>query len=276
MLSPNETRIGHIGFGDHRFRGYSVLNELIDSTDGLALTWLGISGRSLLSEERDIIRLMTLAATAADARVWPVKITRLLSAYGNAYAGFLGGQLATPSERIGAGSLERTAHTLKEFMDAIEDKGGEIDATTITPLLLKYLEKNPILNGFGVPFRDVDERLVALMKRISGHPAEKKPFWRLAAVLMTLMRELKKVEPNVGIAMGALLLDLGIPPEKAAIVCSILMMSPLFAAHALEASQPEYNHWRALSADQINYTGTPRRSLQGENLTRYRRPSVPR
>jgi hypothetical protein len=261
MSNSTLSKIGQIGFDDHRFRGKSVLNHLIDHEDAISLIWLGLTGNSLLAEERQVLAWMAGAATAADARVWPLKITRLLSSYGNAYAGFYGGQLATPSDRIGAGSLHKSTQSLKELMNAIEMHGGQITAETLKPILAKYLEKNPRINGFGVPFRKTDERLDAFLKRIQGHPFADRPYWKLACLLMKQMREFKGVEPNMSLAVAAVLLDLGIPAHQASFVCSLLIMSPAFSSHALEGSLHEFHHWREISAQQIRYVGKPMRKL---------------
>ena len=258
LKKQTQTKIGHIGFGDHRFRGRSVLNDLIDRADPLEVTWLGITGKTLSPEDKQLLSWMTTAAVAADARVWPLKISRILSSYGNPYAGFFGAQLATPSDRIGAGSLSKASLALQTILNELDLRSLEINEENVKPILLNYLETYPVLNGFGVPFRKKDERLEAFLVRFKGHPSEQKPHWKLTSVLISLMSELKGVQPNFGIAVAALLMDMGITADLTPFVCSVVIMCPCFSSHAVEGAQKEFRHWSEIR--EITYEGKPRRS----------------
>jgi hypothetical protein len=111
-----------------------------------------------------------------------------------------------------------------------------------------------------VPFRDEDERLVALRPLLADHPVTRRPMWRLAAQVERAMRARGGVRPNIVLAVAALFLDLGVAPHRAGMLLGALM-APSFAAHALEAADHDGALLQELPPAAIDYQGTaPRRS----------------
>lgn len=78
------------GAYDHLFAGYEVFGELLGDESVAGLLALSV-GMPKLSQE-DVATLNDLAAVnmLCDPRIWPVKLSRLVSSYGSALHGFCG------------------------------------------------------------------------------------------------------------------------------------------------------------------------------------------
>jgi hypothetical protein len=72
-----------------------------------------------------------------------------------------------------------------------------------------------------VPFRDRDERLAALERLVARRGIDDRPFWRLQRALAAMVVERRKLEPNIGLGVAAVCLDLGLRETE---------LGPLFLA----------------------------------------------
>jgi len=175
----------------------------------------------------------------------------VLASFGNAYAGHFGAQLANFSERMGPGTASMTAASLEWLAARVAEGASVADAVALHP---------GRIGGFGVPFRDQDERLVGLMKLIIDHPARARPMWKLHEQVVEVMRGQHQLASNVVFPLTALLLDLGIPARRMGMFLSLLM-APTFAAHALEAADHDAAYLREIPPSAIDYRGRVARSL---------------
>lgn len=252
-------RVGHIGDTDNRFCGGAVFAQLaaeVEHPTDLLLRGLGVP--TLSADDREVVRCMTLAATSADARVWPLKLTRLLAAYGNPYAGHYGAQLGAFGERMGPGATTRAATALAALATVVGDALEDPDV--VTRAVTTHLAAHQRIVGFGVPFRPHDERLRGLRQLLAGHPATRRPRWRLHDAVIVVMRREHQLEPNILWPLAALMLDLGVAPARTSLLASLLT-THVFAAHAVEAAADDGVLLRELPAAAVTYRGRPPRPL---------------
>lgn len=260
-MKPISTRVGLIIDGDNRFLGKSVFEDwatMLSSPTEAVMAALGVE---VNAENAEAFRLIALCGMSPDARVWPLKLTRLLSSWGDAVAGFFGAQLVTAGRVMGPGAAGGAAQMLSWF-DA--HLGAEPSAPEVAEALATWKRERPgPLQGFGVPFRPVDERRAAMIKLSHGRPVSKRRFWQLH---LRLAEALPTVPPNVALCFAALLLDSGVPPEHCGLATSLLM-SHVFLAHAIEGSKTDgaVNEW-PVSA--LEFHGTPARRVgDGQRAT---------
>lgn len=248
------TRVGLIGDGGDRFLGRAVYTEMAaevrSPSDALALAF-GLP--SLTDLDREALRFVALCTMSPDPRVWPVKLCRLLSSYGDATAGFFGAQLGAAGVAMGPGVTRDSAMGLA-FVAAHRDQLG-IDEAMAT---WRAAHRGRFA-GFGVPFRPEDERLLALRILMAGHPLAERPFWKLHLEVVEAAARVAPEQPNIVIAMAAILLDVGVAPERCGVAVSTLMPHT-FLAHALEAAETDGAALNALPASAVDYRGVAPRS----------------
>jgi hypothetical protein len=259
-------RAGHIGDRDNRFCGHGVFTDLRAAIrDPFELVALAFGVR-LAEGDREVVRCMALALCSPDARVWPLKLARTLAAYGNPIAGSFGAQLASDSDRMGPGTAAGAAASLVWLAEELAAAGvdASTDDATLDAALAAAVERHRAcrgrIMGFGVPFRAEDERLLALREMLAGHPATRRPTWRLFERLARVMRGHGGLAPNIVIALAALLVDLGLAPHRAGMFFAMIM-APNFCAHALDAADHDRGLLIELPSEALAYQGpAPRRS----------------
>ncbi len=249
-------RVGHIGDVDNRFCGAAVFAELATTTvNPIDLMARAFGMPALDDDGRELLRCVALAVVSPDARVWPLKMTRALASYGNPYAGFFGAQLGSASDRMGPGTAAVGAASLVWIRQQV---GAAPTAEAVAAAVAEHVATRGRIAGFGVPMRPEDERLLGLRTLLERHPARDRPNWRLHLLVADAIRASQQLEPNIVIALAALLLDLGLAPHRAGIFVSV-MMAPTFVAHALEASDHDGPYLRELPMAAIEDRSTPPR-----------------
>lgn len=254
-MEPITTRVGLIIDGDNRFFGRSVFEEwaqLVRSPSDALLISLGVN--ELTDVAREGVRLIALCLASPDARVWPLKLTRLLSSWGDPVAGYFGGQLVTAGKVMGPGAGTSAALCLQWLLHQVGEGASQEE---VSSAVARWKAENPgPIGGFGVPFREHDERRVALLRFVGDGPISKGRHWRLHHQLVEAMAP---VRPNCAISFSAILLDIGVAPERCGLAFSVLMPH-VFLGHALEGSEDgaRLNDW---PASHVEYRGTARRQL---------------
>jgi hypothetical protein len=225
-------RVGHIGHTDNRFCGAAVFAELARQiVDPAELLALACGVRTMAAVDRDAVRVVALALTSPDARVWPLRLARTLACHGNPYAGMFGAQLINHNRRMGPGVISGAAAMLVWLRARTSD--GPDDGA-LDDALGEFLADHDRLAGCGVPLRDRDERLLAVHVLLADHAAAARPTWRYYQLVVAAVRR-RGVEPNVALTVAALLLDVGLAPSRCGPFAS-LMIAHTFTAHALEAA----------------------------------------
>lgn len=264
MTAPIDTRVGLIVDGDNRFFGRSAYGDwcdrMTDACDGI-LVALGVADPTPAA--REALRLAMLGTMSPDARVWPLKLTRLLASHGDPLAGFFGAQLVSAGKVMGPGAALHAARALRFVGDHVGDDPSDAALTAaLAAWKARCGGKNGGKNGgriggFGVPFRAVDERRVHLLRLIDGGPLAGGRYVRLHARVAAALRPL---EPNVALTVAALFLDIGIDAERAGVALAV-MMSHVFLGHALEAADQDGARLHDLPPAVVEYRGAaPRRT----------------
>lgn len=252
-------RAGHIGYHDNRFCGHSVFGDLAKTTRGPIDLLLLAFGLRVSDADLELVRAIALAVCSPDARVWPLKMARTLASYGDPVTAYFGAQLANAGDKMGPGTATGACRSLAWIAEQV---GADPSDEAVAAAVDRHLAERGRIAGFGVPFREEDERLVAMRPWLARHPAMLRPSWRLAAQVERVLRA-RGVRPNIVLAVAALFLDLGLPPPRAGMLLGALM-APGFAAHAIEAAEHDGPLLRELPRAAVDYQGAPPRRSPAE------------
>jgi hypothetical protein len=255
MVDPILTRLAHAEYGDNWFRGYSVNDDLAGAETWLGIVALGIAGRRLTEPERGLLDDLGVALTVADPRIWPLKLTRLVSSYGSTLTGLAAGALSLDEALIGHWTTGAAARFLREVRNVTT---GADDLLGIEEACRTRLAAPERLIGFGVPFRPVDERVVLLTKAIAARGRDQLEYWKLFGAVADAVLKLKGLRPNMTMAAAAACLDLGFDDRQTATIVSLLGMSD-FLANAAESAAQKPLALQRLDLASIRYVGHPPR-----------------
>jgi hypothetical protein len=246
------TRVGFARWEDHVLFGRSLFGEV--ANDGLAqLVVLLTSGRTLDPEDVALFEEIACCVCIVDPHVWPLKIARVGAAHGRFVPGLATGLLLFESDRVGPLTTSSAAQWLQALAVAA-------DAESFDSACARVLAPMRAVAGFGVPFRDEDERLVELARRAEKTHHAQGRYHRVFVRACEWMRANRDIPPNVSALCAALLLDMGLAPDAIAAVmlffCGLAQIP-----NAIEAAQQRAEVLRAVPEDAIAYEGpAPRRS----------------
>ncbi len=250
LTPPITTRVGVILDDDNRFFGRSVFHEWEGETRAPSDLVFAALGVDVDDHVRETLRLVAVCLTSPDARVWPLKLTRVLGSNGDAAAAFFGAQLVSTGRTMGPGTVSGAAALLSRTAGIADDDAFAAALADVRA------QSGGRLAGFGVPFREQDERLTGLRRLIEARPRHRAGrHWRALERAVAVV----KVAPNVALGVAALLLDCGVRPSLCGLGLSLLM-AHVFLGHAVEAGDTD-GALRALPASAVDYRGPPRRAL---------------
>src|SRR4051794_38104091 len=113
------TRSAHWGYDEHRYFGHAVFEELRGRESLADLTALSILGRRLSPETCALLDEAAVCLTMADPRIWPLKLTRVIAAYGRAVPALAAGLLIQEDARIGPWTMLKAAESLTDLKSQI-------------------------------------------------------------------------------------------------------------------------------------------------------------
>jgi len=253
------TGCAHWGWTEHRYFGHAVFGELLGPGTLTSLTALSVLGRALPADSLGVIDDMAVAVTLADPRIWPLKLTRLLASYGSAVAAMGGGLSVQEGARIGPWTAQQSAALLSQF--STELGGLEPVPESVRACVLRYLEKHRFVWGFGTPYREADERLIAFRKRIVARGRHTLPYWRLFDAISVVVVERCGAQPNMGMGLAAASLDLGLRVTEVGPLATTLMQH-MFVANAVEQASAPAPLLQKLPDAQVDYSGRPPRQSE--------------
>jgi len=251
------SRVALAGYGDHRYFGASLFEELLGEETVSGMIALSVGGRRLDADERATLDDLAVALSVADPRIWPLKLTRLVASYGGTIAGFAAGQLCLEGDLIGLWPSGVAAANLVEL--AIAAASCDADGAPPRDAIVRWLASKKRLVGYGIPFRELDERLEALRPRLAARGRTRARYWRLMEELSRVVHAERGLRPNIVVAAAALLLDMGFSPEQVGAIGYFLNVN-VFVAHAFEGATQRAAPMRELPAEAIDYVGRPPRT----------------
>ncbi len=249
------TRVGHAEHGDNRFRGHGVHDELTGALPYWSLISLAVGHRIMTTDECATLDALSVAACAADPRIWPLKAVRLGSAYGSATVGLCAGMLVTDGvhgPRMSTASAEillavRTAVGVDGTDDGLERALEPHFAVRVRPI-----------PGFGVAARGVDERVLAFDDWCTHNARVRGPYWRLMRRIEEIAVRRRRTPVNISGAVAAVLLDVGFAPAQVHLPAMFTVMQN-FVANAAEGASEAPTILRELPATVVTYVGVPAR-----------------
>jgi hypothetical protein len=249
------TRVSLAEWDEHLYFGHRLFEDLTGTLPLAGLVGMAVSGRRLDAEQCALLDEMAGSLGIADPHIWPLKVTRLASAYGRPLPAVAAGALLFDSDYVGPLAIGHCASALVAISEAI---GGTPDADRIRASTRAYLAKHGRICGFGVPFRDIDERLVALRRCVERRGRHVGHFWRMSKHVAEAVKQEKNIEPNIGLGIASAALDLGFEPRHIGVLAFAFTFPPQLANSVEGAAQaPEV--LRELPAEFIEYVGAPPR-----------------
>ena len=248
------TRVGRSLTGDYDHFGLRVFRDLAGSTSYLGLIAFAITGRRLSRDDEAVLDDLAVSSHVPEARVWPIKLARIGASLGRAMPGFLCASVALDCDLVGGRVAEDAATMLvdlREYLATTTDDDASIAA---------FIEPRKRLIGFGVPLREVDERVVSMRRCLERRERTNGAYWLLAERLWRVVKERRGVEVNIIGATAAIGLDLGFAPRDIVPIAAILLQ-PTLLANAVAGAVESPEELRCLPADAVRYVGpAPRES----------------
>jgi len=252
-----QTHVAHWGFDEHQYFGYAVFAELLPHESLMGLNALSVLGRRLSVNDCRVLEEAALALTMADARIWPLKLTRAVASYGRAIPAAAAGLLMLQDAQIGPWPAGKAAAMLSDFHARLQ---RDVTPEAATREVTRYLEAHGFLWGFGTPFRGRDERLAAFRHCIRARELDQRPHFRTFERIREAAAHLRNVEPNIVSALAAICLDMGLGVHEIGPLTTTLMQH-MFFAHAVEAAREQDPPLRLLPDGHVRYAGAgPRQS----------------
>lgn len=255
MQSPElelETQCAYWGWFDHRYFGHAVFEQLAGRTSVTGLVALSVLGRRLHEECLVMLDDIAVVCTLADPRIWPLKMSRLVAAYGATMPAVAAGCLILQSARIGPWKTEDAAAVLVELHHQIGDRLE--DDSAVDGALEGFFARNSVISGFGAPFHDHDERLLALRRRVRERGRDRLPHWLSMEAIANRVRATRSLHPNLGFGLAAALLDMGIAVAEVGALCTILCQH-MFFANAVEGARQSPQVLQKIPTSQVSYVG---------------------
>ncbi len=250
------TRVCRAGWDEHEYRGLRLFRDLAGKETLTGMFGLAVTGVRLSPELRGFLDDLSTVVGPPDPRIWPPKTTRLASAYGRALPAVAVGALVFESRDVGPMTCKDAADFFMALSDVVGDQLG--DSAVVEAATLELLTRFKRVAGFGVHFRPVDERLVALRKCIERRGLDKGRYWLLFDGAAAAIRKAKRIEPNFASAISAVMLDLGVMPDKLGLLVFAIVQH-VQMANCVEGAEQAPEILRRLPDEYIEYVGAPPR-----------------
>ena len=245
------TRTAHMGWDEHRYFGRAVFEDLTGKESLTYLTALSILGRELPRDCYPVLDDAACALVLADPRIWPLKLTRLVASYGSTVPAAAAGLLIEEDARVGPWACTKAAEELSSFEARI---GSRTEPEHVRSVVEEYLAAHRFVWGFGTPFRERDERLVAFRACITRRGKSEGRYWRTLGLIADEIREARRAAPNIAIAIAAAFLDMGMTPHQIGAMTAAIMQH-MFFAHAIEGAGDSGHVLRLLPDECLRYVG---------------------
>lgn len=244
--------MGHAGWTDHRHFGHSLFEELAGNVSSTGLIVLAATGKKIGKDSCHMLDDVAAILTVADPRIYPLKLVRLATSYGDPLAGLSAAVAAMQGAIVGPQISQDAACFLSEVADELGDE--PLDSPSLHRIIDGHFEKKGRISGFGVPFREEDERATALSRRVSSRGRTEGRYWKLQEAIARIVLESRNLACNVGLPVAGLSLDLGFRPEHLSALYTGLTIN-VFLANAVEGAHQAPAVLRRLPQSSIEYRG---------------------
>src|SRR5690349_4236901 len=206
------TRTAKWAFDEPRYFGHRAFSDLMGRESWTGLIALSILGYRLSPELCGVLDDAAGALTLADPRIWPLKVTRLVGTYGSMLPALSAGMLMENDARIGPWTCVGAAEALRALH--VDLAGDCDDPVRVRQVVADYRKAHRFVSGFGTPYRDRDERVIAFRTRMERRGRTQLPYYRTMQAVAVAMKETTKAEQNIGGVLAAVLLDMGLAPPE--------------------------------------------------------------
>ncbi len=251
MTATLPTRVGIARWTEHELFGRRLYGELLGNVDLGQWIVLGTTGKLLAAEDSPVVTALAITLGIIDPRIWPLKVTRVASAFGRFTSGVACGALLYDSATLGPHTGTRAAHFLCDVARG-RDAGASLEAAVDAAM------DRQSAPGFGVPFRDADERIVALGGFLRSQGRDARPMWRLLEAITPVVKARKGLPPNIAVGTAAAMMDIGLGPDDVTPTGFALMQLPQLA-NALEGAEQRPAALQRLAPERVRYVGRPPR-----------------
>lgn len=250
------TRVGHAAWGENYYFGHAVNRELAGHESYTGLVALAVGGKRLSDDDRAVLDDIAVVMTVADGRIWPLKMTRVIASYGTTLPAIAAANLCIERAMIGHWTSGTAARALVDLEQAL---GGNLDDTSrVRAYVKERLAAGQRWMGFGVPFRDHDERVESLTRCLTTRKRQNRRYFALLSTLAEVLFEEKGLRPNVGAAVGAACLDLGFSPVEVSLL-SVALGQTDYLSNAWESARDAQEVLRRLPESNVKFVGHTRR-----------------
>ncbi len=260
MPDPLRTGVAAARWDDNLFCGNSVRDALAGNITAWSSIALAVRHRALTPDEEALLDDVVVCALAADPRIWPLKIVRLLSSYGHVTTGTIAGMYCTEAARIGW----RAYFIAGEFLASLaacpdpQARRAEVEAR---------LSRKETLPGYGVAHRRQDERATALAACLANRGRTGGKHWTIASEVDAALAS-RGIRINMGAAGAAVLLDLGFSVDQL-LALGPYLVYPNYLANAVEGAKQAPRILRQLpEATLDDRTPPPRKSPRAQSTRR--------
>lgn len=248
------THVGKAIAGDYEHFGLRVYRDLLGSTSYMGLIVFSVSGKRMTRADEEILEDIAVACHATEPRIWPIKLTRVVSSLGRTMPGFISGCVALDSDLLGGRVANEATRILTDLVAYVAAHGETDDA------MRAFLASRRRLVGFGVKARAIDERLTALETSLVRRGRTDGRHWKLAQHFWRIVKEERGFEPNIIGAISAVGLDLGLTEEQISAL-AVIFLQPTFLANGVEGAAQKSAVLQRLPDEAIRYAGAaPRKS----------------
>jgi citrate synthase len=250
------TSIAKVEPDDVLIRGYP-LSELIGNLSFADACFLVIRGDLPSKGESEV--LDAVFVSLIDHGISPSSmIVRMLSSCGTPIQSAIAGGVSSIADWHG-GAGQQLAQSLHSIVSMSADR--DETRAALASLVADYSTSGRRFEGFGHPQHSEGDPRVALLRSLAEARGVTGPHVEALDELSLQIEQHtgKHLKPNVNGIIAALLLDLGFPWQAVrGFVITPRTMG--LTAHFVE-EQLQESRWRHASAETVNYTGEPRRTL---------------
>jgi len=249
------TRVAQAIPGGNEFFGFRVETELTDEDAlwrGLLLS-IGAGPKSFA--HLAIVRRLAGCNLVADPRIWPLKITRVVSSYGSVLPALCAGNVFLENARVGPLTANAAAAFLAEMVQFFD---GRQDTGPLEVELSRRMNSGERIAGYGVAFRPNDERVQVIDRIVAEEHRDEGRHWQCSKAIETILGKRRHLPRNVVSASAAVLLDCGFSPRQIGLLMWYYF-APTFFANAVEGAAQAPEILRNLPLSAVDYVGPPPR-----------------